>query len=305
MKLNKNIILSTIVLFLTVTYLISFNSHFTHKDSSEKIKTELINEKYLKSITKFQFTQGNSNLFLIKTDDFWVIRNNENSKTGIPADSKKIEQFISDLTQLREIKKLSNTISSKNNYGFDDENTICLRYFVDDENFSDLIFGGQDFALSTRYLMVSNKASVFELDDTFDKYLDLSVQQWSDPTIISLNILGTVDASDIQSITITNENGSKSTKNKANDKDFYYKSSKLLEFRHGGIGENVKSDTPVQVIQVEFGNKEWVTLNFYESSEEGEYVIITQYFIETINKKYYFTSKISNWTYNRINETIL
>ena len=304
MKLSKNFILGFINLFLLILFFVSFNSRFTNKDTSEIIKTELINEKNVNSITKIQFSQGNKKLFLIKNDDFWILKTDENSKNAMPGDTVKIEKFITDFASLRNIKKLSNKISEKNNYGFDDINSFRIRYFIDDDNFSDLIFGGQDFSLSSRYLMVSNKATVFELDDSLDSYLDLSIQQWSEPTIISKNVLGNVDETDIQSITIT-ENGTNFIYTKNTTDDFFTKANKLLELRHGGLGEYVSSVNSVKDIKIEFGNKEWVTLSFYNSTEEKEYIIVSQYYIEAINKKYYYTSKISSWTYNRINEIML
>lgn len=304
MKLSKNFILGFINLFLLILFFVSFNSRFTNKDTSEIIKTELINEKNVNSITKIQFSQGNKKLFLIKNDDFWILKTDENSKNAMPGDTVKIEKFITDFSSLRDIKKLSNKISEKNNYGFDDINSFKIRYFIDDDNFSDLIFGGQDFSLSSRYLMVSNKATVFELDDSLDSYLDLSIQQWSEPTIISKNVLGNVDETDIQSITIT-ENGTNFIYTKNTTDDFFTKANKLLELRHGGLGESVSSANSVKDIKIEFGNKEWVTLSFYNSTEEKEYIIVSQYYIEAINKKYYYTSKISSWTYNRINEIML
>lgn len=304
MKLSKNYILGFINLFLLILFFVSFNSRFTNKDTSEIIKTELINEKNVNSITKIQFSQGNKKLFLIKNDDFWILKTDENSKNAMPGDTVKIEKFITDFASLRDIKKLSNKISEKNNYGFDDINSFKIRYFIDDDNFSDLIFGGQDFSLSSRYLMVSNKATVFELDDSLDSYLDLSIQQWSEPTIISKNVLGNVDETDIQSITIT-ENGTNFIYTKNTTDDFFTKANKLLELRHGGLGESVSSVNSVKDIKIEFGNKEWVTLSFYNSTEDKEYIIVSQYYIEAINKKYYYTSKISSWTYNRINEIML
>ncbi|MDD7768575.1 MAG: DUF4340 domain-containing protein [Treponema sp.] len=304
MKLSKNFILGFINLFLLILFFVSFNSRFTNKDTSEIIKTELINEKNVNSITKIQFSQGNKKLFLIKNDDFWILKTDENSKNAMPGDTVKIEKFITDFASLRDIKKLSNKISEKNNYGFDDINSFRIRYFIDDDNFSDLIFGGQDFSLSSRYLMVSNKATVFELDDSLDSYLELSIQQWSEPTIISKNVLGNVDETDIQSITIT-ENGTNFIYTKNTTDDFFTKANKLLELRHGGLGEYVSSVNSVKDIKIEFGNKEWVTLSFYNSTEEKEYIIVSQYYIEAINKKYYYTSKISSWTYNRINEIML
>lgn len=304
MKLSKNFILGFINLFLLILFFVSFNSRFTNKDTSEIIKTELINEKNVNSIIKIQFSQGNKKLFLIKNDDFWILKTDENSKNAMPGDTVKIEKFITDFASLRDIKKLSNKISEKNNYGFDDINSFKIRYFIDDDNFSDLIFGGQDFSLSSRYLMVSNKATVFELDDSLDSYLDLSIQQWSEPTIISKNVLGNVDETDIQSITIT-ENGTNFIYTKNTTDDFFTKANKLLELRHGGLGESVSSANSVKDIKIEFGNKEWVTLSFYNSTEEKEYIIVSQYYIEAINKKYYYTSKISSWTYNRINEIML
>ena len=82
MKLSKNFILGFINLFLLILFFVSFNSRFTNKDTSEIIKTELINEKNVNSITKIQFSQGNKKLFLIKNDDFWILKTDENSKNA-------------------------------------------------------------------------------------------------------------------------------------------------------------------------------------------------------------------------------
>lgn len=307
MKLNKTLILSIITVLLFFTYILSFNSHFTKTDSSVKIQTELVNEKNINRITKFQFRQGNASLYLIKTDDFWIIKTDEESKVAIPADTQKVEAFIKNLTQMRTIRKLSEKITDFNNYGFEDYTTIFLRYYLEDDAFSELTFGGQDFALSTRYLMVPSKALVYELDDSLDKYLDLSVQNWSEPTIISQNVAGKFDETDVQRITVSEKNKEQPVALLYNlsVNEYYTKVSKLLSLRHGGIGESIASDTPELVLKMELGNKKWITLNFFESTEENEFIVISQYYSELLGKKYSFTSKISLWTYNSIKEIIL
>lgn len=304
MKLNKNIFLAILVAILTFTYFLSFTKHFTTHDTSKKIKTQLVNEKYKKAITKFEFTKGDEKLFLIKNDDFWILKEDEASKACLAVDLQKIEKFIEELTSYREIKQLSSALSQKNNYGFYDSNAVTLRYYTEDENFYELIFGGQDFSLQTRYFMVSSKTTVFEIDNTFDAYLELNIQTWSDSSIISKNILGDFDFDDVQSIKIVSKN-QQSILSKSNTKDFYDKVSSFLSLRHGGLAQNAASNQYDLSLSFEFGNKRNVTLYFFESVEPGQYIIVSEYFIEIIGKKYYFTSKISGWTYNKIKEIML
>lgn len=304
---NKNLFLLIIIILLTITYILSFSKNKTGKDYRKQIQTELINEKNQKNIIMFQIKQGNDLLTLFKNDDIWCVQKDTASSAIIPADQKKISAFINNLVSLRNVYKISDKLSANNDFGLNDNNTIVIRYYLEDDSFYDLIFGGKDFALTNRYFMTGKSLAVYEIDDSFDQFLSLSVQNWADPYIISKSVLGDINEKDIQNIFV-NYNSVKTILNNSNVNEFFTKMNKLLELRHGGfsLSTNKTNLQETLEIKIEFGNKEWVTITTTGYSQiDNDYYLDVYYYIETINKGYHFNCKVSQWTYNRIKEIIL
>lgn len=300
---KKNLILISSIILLTFTYILSFVT-INKSTSRKQIKTELINEKYQKEIVMFQLKQGNDLLTLSKVDDLWFIQKDTTFTESIPADSKRIQDFISELIKLRQIYKISDKINQNNDFGLNDDSTLTIRYYLEDSTFSDLIFGGKDFSKSYRYLMTGKSLAVFQIDSSLETFLSLNTQMWCDPNIISKSVLGPVTENDIQTVEVTATNG-KTIKSPANDSEFYTKMNKLLNLRHGGLGSAESDFNPEYSFKIEFGNKEWATIQIALDPKDNDYNVRTEYFIETINKKYVFYSKISLWTYNSIKENTL
>lgn len=302
-KNKKNIILICTIVFLSFTYILSF---ITKNNVSKKkiIKTELINEKYQNDIVMFQIKIGNKLITLSKNDDLWFVQTDTSHKEAIPADTNRISRFISDLTQLRQIYKVSDKINKNNDFSFDTDSAITIRYYLEDSTFSDLIFGGKDFTNTYRYLMTGKSLAVFQVDSSFETYLSVNTQAWCDPNIISQSVLGVVSEQDIQTLTI-NSDGKNYIKTPVNDSDFYTKMNKLLNLRHGGLADFDFAFNPEFSTKIEFGNKKWVTIQIAPSENDEDYIVKSDYYIENSNKKYTFYSKISLWTYNNIKENTL
>ena len=312
--MSKNKILLLITAVLLAFYLISFTKSCSmqSQDKREKIKTALVNPKNKEKISQIELSDATGNLCLINHNGLWqlLIQNDsENQEIVFPAAKDRVENLIENLIKVRNLYKISDKISNNNSFGLTNGTEFHLKYYVD-ESFYELIFGNQDFSLSARYLMTGKNTQVYEINTELDVYLTTSLQNWAEPYLVSKNVFGSKVLNDIQKISvISNENGKKTLRSIS---DF----QKFLELRHGGIATNIsevlqaKSGECVMKINIELGNKDFLELEFFEndedSSEGNSFLAKTQYFKSSSEKAFYtFYSKISHWTYNKINEMTL
>lgn len=294
MLLKNSRIIYISVAALLILYLLSFTKSCKNTDSREIIKTALINQKYGNQIDEIEFYTEDSLITLVKKDNYWLVKENGREIT-LPADSKKIQSFITDFTKIRNLYKLSDKNDKNSAFGFQDNNTFTVKYNYP-EGVHSIYFGNQDFAQTSRYLMTDKNTQVYEIDNTLDKYLSANSLSWTEPFLISQEILGKIKSEDIQSAKVFFEN-----KISAID-DL----EKLLDLRHGGfpdfsiaLPENQELN-----ISMELGNKSTINLTFYSTNLDSQYLVQTEY-INSNNSKYSCWCKISSWTYNKIKEIIL
>ena len=144
--------------------------------------------------------------------------------------------------------------------------------------------------------MTGESTQVYEIDDSMDSYLTTSIQSWTEPYIISRQIVST----DIQTI---------------NRKADIENKEKLLELRHGGLPELSEltaliineNQNPETELAIENGDKSRILLEIYKSvNDETSYIIKADYY-KPDSKSAFYTSwlKISSWTYNKIKEITL
>ncbi len=298
---TKNKILLIITALLAVLYILSFTQVFSSKDRREKLKTSLVNPKYKETISSFELSDAAGTLEIEKKGSFWTA-------DSIPVSSERIENLISDLTTIRNLYKISDKITKNSTFGLTNGTEFHLRYFTD-TGFPDLVFGNQDFSLSSRYMMTEKSTQVYETDDSFDKYLTTSIQSWSEPYIISRQVLGHINQKDIQTINITEaENGRVIKYSKLSDTE---KINSLLELRHGGTAginsEKVLLADSLMTLIIELGNKKSIILEIYDekSPNETSYLVKSEYKNEAGKTEYTGLCKISGWTYNKIKEITL
>ena len=299
----KNRILLIITAVLALFYGLSFVKT-SAKDKREKIKTSLVNPKYKDSITSFELSDAAGSIKLINKGTFWTVEN-------LTASSERVENLIENLIKIRNLYKISDKITQNSSFGLTNGTEFHLRYSTD-QDFHELVFGNQDFSLSSRYLMTEKNTKVYEIDSSLDNYLSTSVQSWSEPYLISHVAAGNIKAEDIQTISVIenqkNENDSqrltKITDNQA--------IAKLFDLRHGGIASNEEADSAIEkapqlILTFELGNKKSIVLKIYESENQNEtnYIVISEYKNTSGYTDYKSLSKISGWTYNKIKETIL
>jgi len=290
-------ILIGLTAFLSLLYLMSFTKSCTSKDSRERVKTSLVNPKYKDSITSFELEDAAGSLTINYNGQFWTAG-------SLPASPERIQNLLEDLTIIRNLYKISDKISQKSTFGLTNGTEFHLRYNTED-SFHELIFGNQDFSLSSRYLMTEKNTQVYEIDNTLDKYLSTSLQSWAEPFIISQVVLGKITADDIQRTQVINH--------EENHISSVSDLQKLLDLRHGGYPNftpdelnEVTSEKPQITITLELGNKNEIEIQLYKSKNENDFIVLTEYKSQKDTRPVFTSaSKISSWTYNKIKENTL
>lgn len=313
-KQNKNLIfLYALVLILALLYLLSF---VKKTDKRKVINTALINSKYLDSIYKLQLSNAQGSLEITKNEGIWFAGD-------FPADSERVNNFLKNLTKIRTLYKLqelkSNKASQSENlndiYGFDETNKFVLRYFYNESDFMDLIFGKNDFSQTSRYLMTSKSTSIYEVDNSPEPYLTLSKQIWCEPYMISHIIPGKIDSDMIMKIKINYDNNE--IIKDSQSENWKTNCSKLLDLRHGGFQElnkngNTETGTDSDfeknqaemILSLELGNKNNIKITI-SPENAGQYQVQAQYYLNASNQIFTCNSQISLWTYNKIKEIML
>ena len=292
LKINKNSkILICVTAILVILYCLSFTKSCSSQDKREKVKTALVNQKYKESINTILLQDSTGSLELTKYDDFWIISDNinNNSSFTIPASSERINNFLDELIKVRNLYKISDKINKNSSLGLNNGTEFHIRYNYGNDSFRELIFGNQDFSLSSRYMMTGENTQVYEIDSTMDVYLTTSIQSWTEPYIISRQIVPT---NDIQRTNVSD-------------------TQKLLELRHGGLPsltecEAIINQKPLTTIYLENGDKTSIKLEIFSSQNESSYIVKVSYFKPDSRTAFYTSSsKISSWTYNKIKEMTL
>lgn len=286
------------VILLSLLLILSYVKNSFSGDKRETVKSSLVNPKYLTAINQIELYNISSSTSLKKIQNkdssYWAIFDKDN-KLISPADSQKVEKLLSELTKIRTMYKLSDKVDINSAFGLTDSSAFHIRYYYDD-GFHDLTFGNQDFSLSGRYLITDKNTRVYEINSDLDLYLSSSLQSWTEPYIISREILGPISSRDIQSCKTLYQNRI----SKIDDLE------KLLELRKGGTVENFKEaeENLDYEISLEIGNKSQIIINIYKSTNESEFLVKGTYINPDKNSLSYY-SKISLWTYNKIKEITL
>lgn len=290
-----NKILIVLAVILAVLYVLSFTKSCSSKDSREKIKTSLVNQKYKDSITSFELEDATGAIKITNRGSFWTVGT-------LPASSERMHSFINNLIKVRNLYKISDKINKNSTLGLTTGTEFHLRYKTQDTS-HELIFGNQDFSLSSRYMMTEKSTQVYEIDSSLDSFLTTSIQSWAEPLIISQLVFEKITPDDIQRTTVLNQNHISSISDL----------QKLLDLRHGGTPDEEEvlsifqnNQKPETTITLELGNKKEIELKIYPSKNENEFILIAEYKPEKgTNPVFTSISKISSWTYNKIKENTL
>ena len=301
---KKSKILILITILLTFLYALSFVKSCT-SNKREKIKTALVNPKYLKSINSFILHDATGAIEISREGDFWTIKDLlQNEKAlSLPASGERVENLLNELIKVRNLYTISDKISRKSSLGLNNGTEFHIRYSYDEGSYRELIFGNQDFSLSSRYMMTGESTRVYEIDSSMDTYLTCSIQSWSEPYILSREASS---SNDIQTVSVFITEDGKNESRKIED------IQKLTELRHGGLPsadeyQTIERENPLAELEIENGDKSRASLKIYLlPATEGTYLVKADYYKADAKRPFYSSySKISSWTYNKIKEITL
>lgn len=307
----KNKYLYIIIVILIFLYVFSFI--FQRSDKRKSLKSTLINPSYVNEIEYFELFDGDKEKLIFKKNgNVWEIHKNyENNIQKLPAESTIIKDFFKTASEVVNMYKISDTFTENNSFMILKPGFIQFKYFTGDK-FYEIFFGAQDFSLSSRYVMSGKSTAIYEISNFMDKYLTTSVQFWCDSSLISQNVFGKIQVSDIQ-------------KNYVIFDDIMHIFSdlqKLLDLRHGGFISNIQNQDEQNpenaykngnqnkeyeskmTIFLELGNKNQITLNLFQL-KENSFVSVESVYENSVGEKFVYNSQISLWTYNKIKEITL
>lgn len=291
-KFNTYLILGCVL--LVILYSFSFFKKPT-VDSRKSLKTALVNPKYKTEIDKIVIKNDENSITLEKNNSFWEILSSENPFIKLPADSQKINSFLEKLTSIIDVYKIADKKNNEENYNLD-KNAYDFNFYVKNELSGRILFGKQDFSQTKRYVTSESNKKIFEMEDTMQNYLSVKINSWSEPFIISQQVLNSIKKDDIQRIIVNNSE--KYTKNSKNWDEYV---SKLLDLRQGGIiSQEINFDLLEYQLKLELGNKNEITIFVYKTQNEQEFALKNVYFNSSTNTKSEYYSLISGWTFSKL-----
>ena len=308
----KNKYLYIIIVILIFLYVFSFI--FQRSDKRKSLKSTLINPSYVNEIEYFELFDGDKEkLIFQKNGNVWEIHKNyENNIQKLPAESTIINDFFKTASGVVNMYKISDTFTEDNSFMILKPGYIQFKYTYKDKIY-EIYFGAQDFSLSSRFVMSGKSTAIYEISNFLDNYLTTSVQFWCDSSLISQNVFGKIQVSDIQKNYVIFD-----------DKMHIFSDlQKLLDLRHGGFISNIQSNQDEQnpenaykndhqnkeyeskmTIFLELGNKNQITLNLFQL-KENSFVSVESVYENSVGEKFVYNSQISLWTYNKIKEITL
>lgn len=176
----KKTFLIFLILFL---FLIFVDGPF--KNSSDKLSKEYFIPKLnIESVTKISVLNPSSdkNITLSKKSNKWWI----NSDTDFLADDYEIHSFLSVLRDLEQGDQISNNKGRENIFKVDEAQANHIKLFSKDNKILTDIYVGKA-SDNGQYIRNNNSNKVFKTSPYLLSYLNKSLEDWKDKTLMSLD----------------------------------------------------------------------------------------------------------------------
>ena len=313
------IIVYAVAAVLAVFYILSLTV-FSKSGSSKKYiqQLQLLHEADISNIDIITIQSGADAVILTRTDNMWLIVNQNDVNDRIPADTQRLQKFFVLLVSKHNMTKAGKSDSSSgNSYGLDSNESTVITLYKNGAAYETLSFGALNFSQTERYFTTQELKSVYLAGQEFDGFLNVSVQSWADPYIISEQLKNDVFVmGEPQGISILYDRNSDGVLRQAQEPqdntvpepvegfDF----EKLFDLRHGGFSENLPSE-PVLSFIIQMGDKSTIQLDISQIISDEDtaktYLVKTTFDSERLQKSVSYTTQISQWTYSKISEMML
>lgn len=302
--------LFTLLFILTITV---FSPASTVNKKRHSIQLQFIHEADISNIDIITIQHGDSAIILSRSDNMWLLANQNDVNDKIPADVQKLKSFFLLLASKHTMTKAGNTADKDNSYGLDTEEGTTITLYKNSLAYQSLNFGDLNFSQTQRYFTSAELKSVFLAGQEFNDFLTTSVTAWADPYIISTQLLNDVfsmglaqtadfyDYQKNQHITLT-----------SSDKEENKSIQKLFDLRHGGFAQDLQNQSAddqqnkVLAVKIQMGDKSQINLDLFgHPTIENEYIVFTTFNSERLEKSFSYKTQISAWTYSKISEMML
>ena len=304
------IIIYSFAAILAVLYILSLTVFSKTVKSKKHIQQlQLLHEADISNIDIITIQNGAAAVILTRTDNMWLIVNQNDVNDRIPADTQRLQKFFVLLVSKHNMTKAGKSDSSNGNaYGLDSDQATVITLYKNGTAYEKLSFGALNFSQTERYFTTQELKSVYLAGQEFDGFLNVSVQSWADPYIISEQLKNDVFMmGEPQGISILYDRNSDGVLRQAQEpQNFDFE--KLFELRHGGFAENLPAEQVLSFV-IQMGDKSSIQLDISQiiSDEDSAnaYIVKTTFDSERTQKTVSYTTQISQCTYNKISEMML
>ncbi|MDD7127156.1 DUF4340 domain-containing protein, partial [Treponema porcinum] len=269
---------------------------------------------YADSVVALEISKNDTVLSILQDGGLWTGAVRYTTEQGessavFPVDKTVVRRIIQNLQKTVTLYKVSEKLSRENSYGLMQENSVTISYRTNEGVTAKITVGNEDFSRTFRYIQIGEANVIYKTDFEFAELLHAESQFWYDPYVIPRSLLS-APYTDIQKIRITAGGTKKTYVPKGTAAD-----AKLLELRHGAVSTSKEgySDEPVSVMEIEFGQGEFLTLSFYQRISGGAHEkqeknlgsenALSDYIIRCHSKPLDYAFHVSSWTYAKIMET--
>ena len=301
------IIIYSFAAILAVLYILSLTVFSKTVKSKKHIQQlQLLHEADISNIDIITIQNDAAAVILTRTDNMWLIVNQNDVNDRIPADTQRLQKFFVLLVSKHNMTKAGKSDSSNGNaYGLDSDQATVITLYKNGTAYEKLSFGALNFSQTERYFTTQELKSVYLAGQEFDGFLNVSVQSWADPYIISEQLKNDVFMmGEPQGISVLYDSNSNEVPEPVEGFDF----EKLFELRHGGFAENLPAEQVLSFV-IQMGDKSSIQLDISQiiSDEDSvnAYIVKTTFDSERTQKTVSYTTQISQWTYNKISEMML
>lgn len=302
--------LFTLIFILTIT-LFSPSSNANKKRHT--IQLQFIHEADISNIDIITIQHGDSAIILSRSDNMWLLANQNDVNEKIPADVQKLKSFFILLASKHTMAKAGNTADKDNSYGLDTEEGTTITLYKNGLAYQSLNFGALNFSQTQRYFTSAELKSVFLAGQEFDAFLTTSVTAWADPYIISTQLLNDVFSMGLaQTADFYDYQKNQHTTLTSFDTEENKSIQKLFDLRHGGFALDLQNQSAndqqnkVLAVKIQMGDKSQINLDIFKHPAiENEYIVFTTFNSQRLEKSFSYKTQISAWTYSKISEMML
>ena len=301
---------------LTILFILSITVFSPSSNANKKrhrLQLQIIHEADISNIDIITIQQADSAIILTRTDNMWLIANQNNVDDKIPANTDRLKSFFVFLASKHRLTKAGNSANNDNSYGLDKQDSTVITLYKNGTAYQSLNFGDLNFSQTQRYFTTAEVKAVFLAGSEFEPFLTTSVTSWADPYIISTQLLNDAFSMGLAQTADFFDYKTESHVTFTTSDDEQKKSiQKLFDLRHGGFVEadsNQISDKPqnkTSSVKIQMGDKSQISLDLFEHPAiENEYIVYTTFESERLAKSFTYKTQISAWTYNKISEIML